>query len=162
MNFGYYTFPALLIGVTAALYSWQEPRIRKLEKGRMKCLQQIVSDLFISEDHGATKSNMYKFLADSFSTHKDVLMPIQKLQPYRKVGWYILCALVTATISALFEVKLQGWYIVNVVGFSISANEAITATMVFLCTLASRKLHDEFQYMRRIINLFDTHDEEES
>lgn len=161
MNFGYYTFPVLLIGLTATLYGWQEPRIKKLEKGRMKRLKQIVNDLFVSEEVITAKNHVHKFFTDNYVTHKDVLMPIQKLQPYRKVGWCIVGALIAATLAALFEAKLQESN-VNVVGFSISANDAITALIIFLCALASRWLYDEFWYMRRIINLFDNHDEEES
>ena len=45
VDFGYYTFPGLLMGLSVGLYWWQEPRMKSLEEGRSKKLDALTEKL---------------------------------------------------------------------------------------------------------------------
>jgi hypothetical protein len=159
LDFGIYTFPALVVGLSVALYAWQEPRMKALEKGRKNRLQKVIHELFNQNDLKVAHDKVYKFLDDGYSNHKDILMPIRKFRPYRKIAFCIVGAFFFATISALLQIQLQAIYIIKSASFSLSINDFAIYSMIFLCALPSRWLYIEFRYMQRIINLFDDHND---
>jgi len=156
MDFGSYTIPGIATTVAIALYCWQEPRLRGLEQGRKNRLQKKVNDLFNPADIETAKTKVLGFLDEGYADNNDLLMPIQKFLPYPRIMWFLSFAWLFATISALFHAKLSNIYVVNSQMFSLSVDDLVISVMVFLCALPSKWLYDEFRYMKRIINLFDT------
>ena len=159
MDFGYYTFPGILIGVASALYGWQEPRMKGLERGRKNVIQKTVKDLFVSGNLQVVKKDVHVFLADGYVKHKDLLMPIQQFLPYRKIKWCLGGAMFLATVCALFQEKMTLIHIINSPYFTLSVNDGMTSAIILLCSWPAKWLFDEFRYMQRIIKLFDGNDD---
>lgn len=160
MDFGYYTFPGILIGLATFLYSWQEPRMKSLEKGRKKLLEKMLVDFFKAGAIEPAKAEVRAFLNDAYVKHKDLLMPIRMFLPYRRIAWCLAIAIVLATVCALWGSYFKEFHLINQPKFSFSVNDLLTAAIVFLSALPTKWMFDEFRYMRRIIDLFDGVDDQ--
>ena len=158
MDFSYYTFPGILIAITSALYFWQEPRMKSLEKGREKLIQKTVEEIVKHSDIQVTRKAVHNFLMDAYIEHKHLLMPIQKFLPYRRITWCLIAAMVLATICALFQERMIIISIFNNNYFSLSLNAALTTSIVIFCAFPAKWLFEEFRYMKHVISLFDIKD----
>ena len=157
MAFEYYTFPVLLIGIAFALYFWQEPRMKGLENGRKHLLKKLIDDLFGSGNLDDARAAVHKLLHEGYMANKDLLMPIKKFLPYRRIIRWLIAATSVATLCALFQKQLAQ-VIITVWILDFSINDLLTATIVFLCAMPTKLIWEEFRYMQRIISLFDSHD----
>ncbi|MBT9611738.1 MAG: hypothetical protein IV108_00560 [Burkholderiales bacterium] len=160
MDFGYYTFPGLLIAIATFLYGWQEPRMKKLEKGRKKQLETMLASFFDAGTIETAKAKVHTFLNNAYVNHKDLLMPIRMFLPYRRIAWCLASAMFLATVCALWSSYLKQFYLINQPQFSFSVNDLLTTAIVFLSALPTKWVFDEFRYMRRIIDRFDGDDDQ--
>lgn len=160
MDFGYYTFPGLLIGIATFLYSWQEPRMKSLEKGRKRLLEKMLVSFFKAGAIEPAQAEVRAFLNDAYVKHKDLLMPIRMFLPYRRIALCLTSAMALATVCALWGSYLKQLHLINQPQFSFSVNDLLTAAIVFLSALPTKWMVDEFRYMRRIIDLFDGEDDQ--
>jgi hypothetical protein len=152
MDWGYYTFPVLLIVMAFALYTWQEPKMKKLEAGRKALIAKRTKDL-ISSSSGDIEATIYAYLLRAFETDKDLLMPIQQFLPYKRISILLGTAMVVATVCAIFHGKLS---LISVLrNPNVSLNGLLIITLVSLCILTAKWIYEEFSYMKRIIGRFD-------
>ena len=149
IEYGYFTFPALLIALTAGLYWWQEPRMKSLEYGRLRKLDALVEELFDGNNTESAKIGVRDFLETAFEDRKDVLMPVKKFTPYKRILQWLTGAFLIAAICALFQDNMQALTIGTKP--DVSALTALNTALVFLCALPAKWLWEEFRYMQRVI-----------
>ena len=155
MDWGYYTFPALLIAIAVALYTWQDSKMKALEKGRRSAIARRVKELL--NHRNDLENKIFEYLSTAYENDKDLLMPIRQFLPYKRIACFLAAAMIIATVCAILHSKLD---IILFFGIpNISLNDALIVILIGLCILPARWIREEFSYTRRISQKFDNSSE---
>jgi hypothetical protein len=153
MDFGYFTLPFFVLSFTWGLYTWQDPKLKLLEKGRRVCLEKMCHSLM--SDPADAKRKVLDFLLNGFSENKYKMMPIRGLRPYKKILWMVGVASVCALVCSLFSADLKQTAVVKAPHFSINLNAILVFTIAGLSALSGFLIVEELLYTRKIIGYFD-------
>lgn len=125
--------------------------MKRLEDCRKELIAKKVKELLdLSNDIEGT---LFSFFQSAFETNRDLLMPIQKFLPYKKILASLTIAMVIATICALFHNRLNHVLIIETLG--ISLNDILIVLLIAFSIWPAKLIFDEFTYMKRIIKRFD-------
>ena len=148
MDLTYLSVTLTMLGLTAALYLWQEPKIKPLEELRLKRLKERADALA-----NRNADDIYNYLVTADEKDRNILMSVKAFSPYPAIRWALGIALVLSLVFGLAgRLAPQGgfsWF-----GTVISIADISSIILIPIWFYVGYLLWEEFRYMKEVTKRF--------
>ncbi|MEL7067121.1 MAG: hypothetical protein AAGN15_00545 [Cyanobacteria bacterium J06581_3] len=137
-----------MLGLTAALYLWQEPKIKPIEKVRLARLKQRADSLV-----GKTSEEIYYYLITADEKDRNTLMSLKAFFPYPAIKRALSIAFLLSLVFGVAE-RIVSPKVISSMGLKMSIADISSIILLPIWLFIGYKLWGEFKYMKEVIRRF--------
>ncbi|MBK8760794.1 MAG: hypothetical protein IPM03_10230 [Sulfuritalea sp.] len=146
MDFTYLSITLTMLGLTAALYLWQEPKIKPLEEMRLARLKERADSLA-----NRNADEIYRYLLTADEKDRNILMSVKAFSPYPAIRWALGIAVV---LSLAFGLAARLAPPDSFSRFGISIADISSIVHIPIWFYVGYQLWGEFRYMKEVTKRF--------
>ena len=162
MDFSLLNICFALFACELALYFWEEPKVRDLERLRREKIVEAVGKLVIElgprKQINSLKEELSEFIYTAYDNDKYLVMPVISLLPHRKI-FILLAVAFTTSIAWGFMVNSASSTINPLVAqnnlFQLNLSHLFAVIAIICMSIASFYGYNEFRYVIQITKKFD-------
>jgi hypothetical protein len=148
MDLTYLSVTLTMLGLAAALYLWQEPKIKPLEEMRLARLKERAESLA-----NRKLEEIYAYLLTADERDRNILMSVKAFSPYPSIRWALGIALFLSLVFGI-AVRLVPPNILSRFGVEASVADISSIVLIPIWFYVGYKLWGEFRYMKDVIKRF--------